>query len=176
MAQGLIRPVSSPNRLPTSPTPTRARCSAEGRRVTHAAERAPPLLPCIPPPRHASLPLPFTFGEARRPPRSLSALPHSPLLALASVTLCAAASTMAGGPSSPPPRPHYLWALSCPTECTTTFTVVRRPSCAPFPVATAAVVPSPPEQPPVFLLLARPAGHRPPLAMSRSPRGAPGSA
>ena len=45
------------------------------------------MLPHVPPPRHASLPLPLTFGEARRPPCSLSTLPHSPLLAL---PLCSA--------------------------------------------------------------------------------------
>ena len=36
MAQGLIRPGSGPNRLPTLPTPTHARCSTAGQRVRHA--------------------------------------------------------------------------------------------------------------------------------------------
>ena len=71
-----------PNLAPTLPTSLHARCSIEGRRVDHVVERAPPLLPCVPPPRHTSLLLPLAFGEARRPPRSLSALPHLPLLAL----------------------------------------------------------------------------------------------
>jgi hypothetical protein len=40
LAQGLIQSGSGPNRLPTSPSPTHARCSTAGRRVAHAAEHA----------------------------------------------------------------------------------------------------------------------------------------
>ena len=63
----------------------------------HVLDVLPMWLPCTrarPPwptrirtPRHTSLPLPLTFGEAQRPPCSLSTLPHSPLLAL---PLCSA--------------------------------------------------------------------------------------
>ena len=75
-----------------------------------------------------------------------------------------------------PPSPlsfFHLRAFSNPTECTTTFAVIFRPSYAPFSVATVTVVPSPPEQPPASFLLARPAGQRPPLAMLRTPSGSP---
>jgi len=74
-----------------------------------------------------------------------------------------------------PPSPlsfFHLRAFSNPTECTTTFAVICRPSCAPFSVATAAVVPLPPEQSPASRLLAWPAGHRPPLTMLRPPTSA----
>ena len=90
-------------------------------------------------------------------------------------SLCAELRPWPPLPSGEAPAPlsfFHLRAFSEPTECATTFAVICRPSCAPFPVATAVVVPSPPEQPPVSRLLVRPAGQRPPLAMLRPPTSA----
>jgi hypothetical protein len=90
-------------------------------------------------------------------------------------SLCAELRPWPPLPSGEAPAPLlflHLRAFSEPTECATTFTVICRPPYAPFSVATAVVVPSPPEQPPASLLLARPAGHRPPLAMLRPPTSA----
>ena len=65
-------------------------------------------------------------------------------------------------------------APSCDTACATTFPVVHLPFCSPFPATATVVAPSPPEQPPVLRLLARPAGRRPPQAELGSPAGARG--
>ena len=83
MAQGLIRPGSGPNWLPTLPSPTHARCSTAGRRVNHAAERA---LHCrrvseLHATRHpAPCASKYERPSARASPRSLS---RSPRLSLA---------------------------------------------------------------------------------------------
>ena len=75
---------------------------------------------------------------------------------------------LAAAAFSPPRAP-----LS-PTVCANTFPVVRRPFGSPFPASTAAVAPSPPEQPSALRLLAWPAGHKPPQAKLGSPEGAHG--
>ena len=93
------------------------------------------------------------------------------LLRFASSAFLAAMAAIAEPPS--PLSFFHLRAFSNPTECTTTFAVICRPSCAPFSVATTTVVPLPPEQSPASRLLAWPAGHRPPLAMLRTPSGSP---
>jgi len=74
--------------------------------------------------------------------------------------------------SVPPLLPLLQPSCVC-TECRYVSNASRRPSRAHFPVTTAVVSPSPPEQPPSSRLLARPVGHRPPLPMLRSSSSSP---
>ena len=74
--------------------------------------------------------------------------------------------------SVPPLLPLLQPSCVC-TECRYVSNASRLPSRANFPVTTAVVSPSPPEQPPSSRLLARPVGHRPPLPMLRSSSSSP---
>ena len=76
-------------------------------------------------------------------------------------------------PASVPPLLPLLQPSCVCTECRYVSNASRLPSRAHFPVTTAVVSPSPPEQPPSSCLLARPVGHRPPLPMLRSSSSSP---
>ena len=127
------------------------------------ADACPAACLALLPPPHAGV-----VAEAPPPlPLTPSALLTRPFFRSRGVTPRAAASAMAelAPAMSPPPR-----APSCDTACATTFPVVRRPFCSPFPATATVVAPSPP----VLRLLARPASRRPPRAELGSPAGARG--
>jgi len=131
------------------------------------ADACPAVCLALLPPPHAGV-----VAEAPPPlPLTPSALLTRPFFRSRGVTPRAATSAMAElvAAVSLPPR-----APSRDTACATTFPVVRRPFCSPFPATATVVAPSPPEQPPVLRLLAQPAGRRPRRAELGSPVGARG--
>ena len=162
MAQGLIRPGCGPNRLPTSPPPTHARCSTAGRRVYHAAERA---LHCRRESELHATRHPAPCGSKCGRP-SCPGIPHSlsPFLAL---SLCARARQSGATMAAAAKLPCHRCSLSYGPPASALSVATRpMPHAAPpvpiFQSPQAAVSPSPSEQPAAFHLCVRPGQLGPP--------------